>query len=66
MRVIKHGNKYEIGKITCKNCECEFAYTAEDIKVETWTDYDSYYHDQYDRTIVNCPECNHKVIIKEI
>ena len=64
MRVIKHGNKYEIGKITCKNCECEFAYTTKDL--ETYTDHDSYYHDQYERTVVTCPECSYKIIIKEI
>ena len=32
MRVIKHGNKYELGVVICNNCNCNFAITSKDIK----------------------------------
>lgn len=59
MRIIKHGNQYELGEITCKKCGCVFAYNGEDIRTESYTDYSSYDHDEYNTDIVYCPECHH-------
>lgn len=61
MRIIKHGDKYELGEITCKKCGCVFAYTKSDISLESWIDYDSYYHDEYEEEVVRCPECNNRM-----
>ena len=61
MRIISHGDKYEIGQLTCNKCGCVFAYTKSDIKIETWTDYDSYYRDEYEEKVIRCPECNHRM-----
>ena len=51
MRIIKHGDKFEIGEATCPTCHCVFAYTREDI-------CSTYNRDEgYDEYYVNCPEC---------
>jgi hypothetical protein len=31
MRIIKHGELYEIGEKTCPHCKCVFAYNKKDI-----------------------------------
>lgn len=58
MRVIKHGDSFEIGQITCKKCHCEFAYNRKDIRQETYTDYESYDHEEITKNIIMCPECH--------
>lgn len=62
MRVIKHGDKFEIGEKTCPTCHCCFAYTREDVGAlyNREEGYDEYY--------VSCPECTRSVDIsaKEI
>lgn len=62
MRIIEHGNNYELGQIVCENCKCKFAYNKNDIKIEHYVEYDTYDRDEYDRNTVKCPEC-HKIII---
>jgi hypothetical protein len=64
MRVITHGNQYEIGEVTCKNCECKFAYNSKDIKVEVWKDYDSYDRDEYEKQVLFCPECHKRLTLQ--
>ena len=61
MRIIKHGNKYELGEITCKKCGCIFAYTVSDTRTELVTEYDDavYGKDTISQTVVNCPECHY-------
>ena len=39
MRIIEHGDKFELGEITCCNCHCKFAYNKSDIKIYVWTGY---------------------------
>lgn len=57
MRIIKHGDLYELGTTVCPNCHCEFAYNKKDIKEE----YDR--QDECDISIVFCPECKHSIPI---
>ena len=57
MRVIKHGDQYELGEKTCANCKCVFVYNGKDVK-ET---YDK--DDECDRKYVVCPECHNWVYI---
>lgn len=61
MRVIKHGNKYELGVVICNNCNCKFAITSKDITKIQYTDYSSYDHDEYDINVTFCPECNEEI-----
>ena len=63
MRILVHGNQYELGKILCPKCKCMFAYNGDDVKIEEWTDYDSYYHDTYDEKVVHCPECRTRLTL---
>lgn len=57
MRIIKHGNKFEIGETTCPTCHCIFAYAREDIS-------STYNRDEgYDEYYVNCPECIQHIFI---
>lgn len=64
MRVIKHGDTYEIGIITCPSCGCVFAYTNSDVKTENWTDYSSYDRDEYSQEVVRCPECHIRLTLE--
>ena len=64
MRVIKHGNKYELGAVICDRCGCKFAITSSDIKTEQYTDYSSYDRDEYNVTVTHCPECNNIIEVK--
>ena len=64
MKIIQHGNQYGLGTIACPNCECIFVYNRKDIKIEEWTDYDSYYHDKYDEKVVYCPECHIRLTLE--
>ncbi len=57
MRIIKHGDQYELGTKVCTNCHCEFAYNKKDIKEE----YNR--QDECDINIVLCPECKHSIPI---
>ena len=57
MRIIEHGDKYELGTITCDVCHCKFAYTKADIKVQRVKEYGTYDRDEYDINTVSCPEC---------
>ena len=65
MRVIEHGDQYELGEKVCKQCGCKFAYNKKDIKVERISDYDegTYGHDYYNANVVFCPECKHMIMI---
>lgn len=63
MRVLAHGNQYELGKILCPKCKCMFAYNGEDIKIEELIDYTSYYRDKYDKKIIYCPECRARLTL---
>lgn len=57
MRVIKHGNLYELGIETCPNCGCQFAFSKKDVGT-------SYNRDEgYDEYYVSCPECTLSVSI---
>ena len=59
MRIIKHGNTYEIGTKTCDKCGCTFAYTIADTRTELVTKFDTTYgQDSISQTVVNCPECH--------
>ena len=31
MRIIKHGDKFELGEKTCPTCHCVFTYAREDV-----------------------------------
>lgn len=56
MRVIKHGDLFEIGQITCKRCNCELAYTKKDIEeIEGTTPYT---REEIVKRIITCPECH--------
>ena len=54
MRIIEHGKFYEQGNIVCKNCNCHFVYTLDDIMGH------HAYEDnkEFQVTEVSCPECN--------
>ena len=58
MRIIEHGNKYEIGEITCCCCNCKFAYNKSDLKEQHIKEWETYDQDEYDIVVVRCPECN--------
>lgn len=58
MRVIKHGDLYEIGQITCKRCNCEMAYTRQDIQEIEYTDYSEPDRETFTKKIITCPECH--------
>lgn len=55
MRIIKHGELYEIGEKTCPHYKCVFAYNKKDIQ----TIYDK--EDECDVDIVLCPECKQSI-----
>ena len=59
MRVIKHGNLYELGTKTCPYCNCEFAFTLTDI--EKYFDID----EKESRRIIICPECQRNIYLSE-
>ena len=66
MRVIKHGNKYELGEITCDRCGCTFAYTGSDLRTEKVVNYNDNPVCGYDfiqQTVLNCPECKKRLEI---
>ena len=58
MRVIKHGDLFEIGQITCKRCNCEIAYTRQDIEQIKETNCENYTRGGDIKNIVMCPECH--------
>ena len=58
MRVIKHGDLFEIGQITCKKCHCELAYTRQDIQEIEYMDYSEPDHETSIKKIIMCPECH--------
>ena len=58
MKIIKHGELFELGEIKCSHCKCEFTYNKRDIKII----YDK--QDECDIEIVYCPECNYEIPIK--
>ena len=55
MRIIAHGDQYEIGEKECPFCHCKFAYNKKDTKEI----YDR--EDECDITIVFCPECKESI-----
>lgn len=61
MRIIKHGNINNI--MICTNCQCEFEYDDNDIKIEL-SEYitNSQICDRY----VICPECGSKIYISSL
>lgn len=59
MRVIKHGDLFEIGQVTCKRCNCEMAYTRQDITVIKNVEMsDLKIINGVIRNIITCPECH--------
>lgn len=58
MRVIEHGDQWEIAERVCKECKCKFAYNRRDIKTEKRRDEDGDYEEV---TLVYCPECRNEV-----
>ena len=58
MRIIKHGDLFEIGQITCKRCNCELAYTRQDIEQIKYIDYDHFDPEAVMKNIITCPECH--------
>ena len=58
MRVIKHGDLFEIGQITCKRCNCEMAYTRQDIQEIDYMDYSEPDRETFTKKIIMCPECH--------
>ena len=58
MRVIKHGDLFEIGQITCKRCNCEMAYTRQDIEQIEYMDYNDYNREASVKKTITCPECH--------
>lgn len=62
MRIIKHGDKFEIGETTCPTCHCIFAYTREDVNLAYNKD------ESHNRYFISCPECFQNLYIsaKEI
>jgi len=61
MRIIEHGDTFELGTQICPKCNCVFAFTKKDITNYRYIDYSSYDHDEYDEYILYCPECDHKI-----
>ena len=57
MRIIKHGELYEIGEKTCPHCKCVFAYNKKDIQT-------IHRDNEYCADIVVCPECKQYIPIK--
>ena len=57
MRIIEHGDKFELGEMTCYNCHCKFAYNKSDVKI-------IYDRDEYGINVVSCPECKITFILK--
>ena len=58
MRVIKHGDLFEIGQITCKRCNCEMAYTRQDIQERDYMNYSEPDRETFTKKIITCPECH--------
>ena len=58
MRVIKHGDLFEIGQITCKRCNCEMAYTRQDIQEIDYMNYSEPDRETFTKKIITCPECH--------
>ena len=67
MRIIKHGDQYEIGQAICDTCKCEFAYTSKDIFTERVCEYDdgTYGRDYINQDFVRCPECHKNIAIPQ-
>lgn len=64
MRIIEHGDKFELGEVTCCNCHCKFAYNKSDIEIQHIKEWDTYDRDEYDINIVVCPECKITLTLK--
>lgn len=66
MRIIKHGDQYELGELTCDRCGCKFAYTGKDVETSQVRAYDNrqYEHDSYKVDFISCPECHNRIIIE--
>ena len=60
MRIINHGNRYELGQIICPECECEFVYNKDDLHTEEMKDEESYIS-----SVVFCPECNYRFVLTD-
>ena len=60
MRIIEHGDQWEIAEISCNECKCRFAYNARDTKIETERDEDGDYEQV---KVVICPECRERIHI---
>lgn len=64
MRIIEHGEKYEIGTVKCDKCGCLYGFTQSDIQNYTEVEEsqtpelesnEPVILDQYE--VVYCPEC---------
>lgn len=55
MEIIEHGTTHKQKK--CKYCNCKFAYSQKDIKINLQSEY----YDNY----VNCPECNYMNVLED-
>lgn len=64
MRIIEHGNTYELGEIVCEVCHCKFAYNKNDIKIQHIKEWDTYDRDEYDMNIIQCPECKNTLTLE--
>lgn len=59
MRIIKHGDLYELGIKTCPTCGCQFSFCKRDVGT-------SYNRDEgYDEYFVSCPECTLSIYVAE-
>lgn len=62
MKILKMGHPNEV-RTTCKECECEFLYNNNDIQKE----YKQGLYDSYEKKAwINCPCCNHKIILRNL
>ena len=61
MRIIKHGDLYELGQQECSKYHCVFGFNKKDITSYRYIDYESYDRDEYDKNILYCPECNYTI-----
>ena len=69
MRIIKHGNQYELGEVTCPNCECQFVYNKDDIEeIENIIFASEENEEDIHENLINvyCPECNYIICISKI
>ena len=69
MRIINHGDQYELGELVCPNCNCEFAYNQDDVNIIQdhliIEDENTGNIIRKDLHFVCCPECNTEIELSE-